>query len=122
MTAAIDRLLANKRERTIAEGPHSSFDFTNTKNPEGAVWYCDGALTIKSDSGTVNFTGKGTIIVNGKITVESNIVPYGDNTGYVLGLVAKDNNIEIKSEVTKIQGVVFYASKKDDASGKIEIK
>lgn len=76
-----------------------------TNNPEGEVLYCTNDLTITS---AMNFSGKGTIIAEGDISINANIQP--TNAGDVIGFISKTGNITVGASATNIAGAAFYAN------------
>jgi hypothetical protein len=78
-------------------GPLSS----STMNPEGRVWSVDGPLAL---SGTTNFTGKGTIIVNGDLNITGNVTADASSS---LGLIVLGNINMTGSSMLNLKAVMF---------------
>jgi len=90
----------------------------NATKPEGSVWYVPGNLTIK---GPVNFLGRGTLIVNGSVTIQDGDICYADSTecsiggSSSLGIIADSitaggaNGITIAHTVGQLVGAYFSA-------------
>lgn len=74
--------------------------------PEGGVWRVAGNYTIPASG--VTFSGKGTIIVNGKLTVNGPINIDLNNPENIVGFIVKGaGGIEIKPGASRIYAILY---------------
>lgn len=87
--------------------------------PEGRTWYRDGNFTIRG--GAVEFGGRGTIIVEGNLTIDvDSLTPYNGDTD-MLGFIVlpkggSGGNVEITNKVKDLKASFFTPGKIDDAA------
>lgn len=93
---------------------NGSFDLNPNGIPEGGVFYKkDGNLNIGSGTGfgSVNFKGKGTIIVeNGNVTIKNDLKPADSNS--ILGIIVKNGNVIISPSVGEVNAIFYIYSDK----------
>lgn len=76
-------------------------------NPEGAICQYIGDLTVNLSATAGRFSGKGTIIVTGNVTIKSDIRAQASSD--VLGIISQQGTIFIENNVKSINATVFYS-------------
>lgn len=104
--------LINERARRLSAGDYrlgSQFNLNpdGASNPEGGVFYVPGNLIIDQD---VTFTGKGTIIVGGRVILSGGArrISYQNPNTDIVGIIALEGDLNIPTS-SQIVGSYFIA-------------